>query len=410
MSKTPLERAARASGGRILAALAARLRDLDVAEEAFGEACARAAATWPRDGEPRDPAAWLYRTAQRCALDLVRKRAVRARYRPEPPEPQPDAEALMCDDPSLIPDDRLRLIFVCCHPAVAADARAALTLRLVCGLSTREIARAFLLPEPSLAQRLVRAKRKIADTGIAFEVPGPEAWPDRIEAVLATLEVAYAKAHEDAAGAGAHAGYAEEMLGLTALLAELLPEEPEVLALAALVRFAEARRPARLAPSGAMVPLSEQDPARWRRDLIAQGEAYLSRIPANAAPAVRVIQAALHRLWCARPSLDVPPPWPSVLALYDRLLALRDDPVIRINRAVALAEVVGPDAALAELDRLPERGLADYLAYQALRADLLRRLGRSDEALCAYQAALALEPAPAERIWLEARLPSLSSA
>jgi RNA polymerase sigma-70 factor, ECF subfamily len=404
MDRRPLDGAARAAGGRIVAALAARFRDLDIADEAYAEACARAAAAWEGSAVPHDPAAWLYRAAQRAAIDLVRKRAVRLRHAPEPPEPKPDPETIM--DDALIPDERLRLIFVCCHPAVAADARAALTLRLVCGLSTRDIARAFLLPEPSLAQRLVRAKRKIADAGVPFEVPGPAAWPERLEAVLSTLEVAYAKAHEDAAGAGPHAGYAEEMLGLTRLLAELLPGEPEVLAFAALVRFAEARRPARRDADGAMVPLSEQDPARWRRDLIREGEAYLDRLGGDARSA-RVIQAELHQLWCARPDRDAPPPWAAVLARYDALLASRDDPVVRINRAVALAEVAGPEAALAELESLPDRGLADFLPFQALRADLLRRLDRPCAAASAYRAALALEPGTAERLWLERRLASL---
>src|SRR5262249_25306189 len=234
MEGAALARVARRDGGRIVAALAARFRDLDIAEDAFAEACLRAAEAWPADGGPRDPAAWLFRVAERTALDALRRRRTRERLVPDPPEPEPSAEDAMLDDSNLIPDERLRLIFVCCHPAVAVEARAALTLRLVCGLSTEEIARAFLLAEPTLAQRLVRAKRKIADAGIAFEVPGPDAWPERLDAVLSTLEVAYAKAHEDAAGAGPHAGYASEILELTRVLAELLPDEPETSAFAAL--------------------------------------------------------------------------------------------------------------------------------------------------------------------------------
>ncbi|MEO9191086.1 MAG: sigma-70 family RNA polymerase sigma factor, partial [Acetobacteraceae bacterium] len=284
MSGGALDRAVREVGARIVAALAARFRDLDIAEDAFAEACARAAEAWPRDGEPRDAAAWLYRVAQRSAFDALRRRRTSERLPPEPPELAPSAEDAMIDDAALIPDERLRLIFVCCHPAVAADARAALTLRLVCGLSTAEIARAFLLAEPTLAQRLVRAKRKIAEAGVPFEVPGPESWPDRLDAVLSTLEVAYAKAHEDAAGAGPHAGYASEMLELTRVLADLLPEEPEALALAALVRYAEARRGARLDATGAMVTLSEQDPALWRRELIEAGGIYLRRAAAWGPP------------------------------------------------------------------------------------------------------------------------------
>ncbi len=312
----------------------------------------------------------------------------------------------MSDAASLIPDERLKLIFVCCHPAVAAEARAALTLRLVCGLSTGEIARAFLIAEPTLAQRLVRAKRKIADLGVPFEIPGPDAWPDRLDAVLSTLEVAYAKAHEDAAGARPHAGYAAEILRLTRVLTELLPEEPEALALAALVRFAEARRPARLDKYGTMVPLAEQDPALWRRPLIQAAEVYLQRAAALGPPGPRALQAAIHGAWCARRSLAESPPWAAVLELYDTLLAQRDDPVVRLNRAVALAEATGVGAALSEVEALNANALAGFQPYHAVRADLLRRLGRLEESRAAYDAALALGPGPAERLWLQSRKPA----
>lgn len=277
-----LGRVAREAGGRIVAALAARFRDLDLAEESFAEACLKAARAWAGEGGgPDDPAAWLYRAAERCALDSFRRRT-RDRLAPDPPPPEPTdedalAEDVLADEARLIPDERLRLIFVCCHPAVAPESRAALTLRLVCGLSTAEIARAFLVAEPTLAQRIVRAKRKIAEAGVPFEVPGPAAWPERLDAVLSTLELAYAKASEDAAGAGPHAGKAAETLALTHALTELMPDEPEAHALAALVRFAEARRPARLDEGGVMVPLSEQDPALWRRPLIEEADRHLRR-------------------------------------------------------------------------------------------------------------------------------------
>jgi RNA polymerase sigma-70 factor, ECF subfamily len=408
MSGALLDRAAREAGGRVIAALAAQFRDLDLAEDAFAEACARAAAIWPRDGAPRDPAAWLYAVARRSALDAVRRRRTRQRLVPDAPPPEPSAEERLASDDRLIPDERLRLIFVCCHPAVAPEARAALTLRLVCGLSTPEIARAFLVSEPTLAQRLVRAKRKIAEAGVAFEVPGPEAWPERVGAVLSTLEVAYAKAHEDAAGAGAHAGYAREMLDLTATLVELLPREPEGLGLAALVRYAEARRPARLDEDGAMVPLSRQDPALWRRTLIEEAEALLHRAARLGRPGPRQVQAAIHAVWCARQSLSEPPPWAEVLALYDALLAYRGDAVVRLNRAVALAEVVGPAEALAEIDRLDGEALKHFGPYHAARADFLARLGRAAEADAAYGRALALDPGPAERMWLQGRRTALA--
>ena len=402
MADGVLDRTAREVGGRIIAALAATFRDLDLAEEAYAEACARAAAVWP-SRPPNDPAAWLYATARRAALDAVRRRGVRGRLAPDPPEPTPSVEEAMTSDDALIPDERLRLIFVCCHPVVPAEVRAPLTLRLVCGLSVREIARAFLVAEPAMFQRLTRAKRRIAQSGEPFAIPGPEAWTQRLSAVLSTLEVAYAKAHEDAAGAGAHAGYAREMLALTAALAELLPDEPECLGLAALVRYAEARRPARLDETGAMVPLSEQDPTLWRKPLMREAERLLRRAADLDRPGPRQLQAAIHAVWCGRKSLAEPPRWGAVLRLYDALLDWRDDAVVRLNRAVALAEIAGPQAALIEVEGLDPTGLADFAPFHALRADLLARLGRAGEAGEAYHRALALDPGPAERMWLERR-------
>jgi RNA polymerase sigma-70 factor (ECF subfamily) len=337
---------------------------------------------------------------------MLRRRKSHQRLAPPPPDPEPSPEDAMLDDNRLIPDERLRLIFVCCHPAVAPEARAALTLRLVCGLSTEEIARAFLVSEPTLAQRLVRAKRKIAEAGVSFEVPGPDQWPDRIEAILSTIEIAYAKAHEDAAGVGPHAGYATEMLRLTRILAELLPDDAEALGLAALLRYAEARRPARLDADGAMIPLAEQDPALWRRPLIEEAERLLERA-ASLALGPRFWQAAIHGVWCARKSLADPPPWPDVLKLYDALLRRRDDDVVRLNRLVALAEVSGVDAALAGLAELDAKAFSQFLPYHAVRADLLRRAGRTDEARAAYADALMLAPEGAERRWLEQRAASL---
>lgn len=331
---------------------------------------------------------------------MIRRRSIRRRLAPDAPEPEPSVEAHLASDARLIPDERLRLIFICCHPAVAPEARAALTLRLVCGLSVAEIARAFLVSEPTMFQRLTRAKKKIAQAGVSFEVPGPEAWPERIEAVLSTLEIAYARAHEDAAGTGAHAGYAREMLDLTAVLADLLPDEPEALAFAALVRLAEARRPARVDAEGVMVPLDRQDPQLWDKALIADGDALLRRAARLNAPGPRQLRAALHAAWGRRRSLAEPPPWSAILALYDMLLSWREDPFVRLNRAVALAEIAGPAAALAEVESLDAPRLADFQPFHAVRADLLARLGRREEALAAYDRALALGPADAERRWL----------
>lgn len=393
-----LEAILRAESGRITAALAARFRDLDLAEEALAEACARAVTTWA-DAPPANPSGWLYRVAERVALDVLRRRAVRDATVLPDPEPEPNAEELMAAAP-LIPDERLRLIFVCCHPAIHPEARAALTLRLVCGLSAQEIARAFLVAEPALLQRLTRAKRKIAAAGVPFEVPGPDHWSERLDAVLSTLEIAYAHAHADGAGTGRHASYAEEILGITATLAAMLPTEPEVHALAATVRFAEARRPARVDADGMMVPLADQDPARWNAELIADGRRYLAAILQRPLGA-RGLQALIHAEWCARSSLADPAPWPAILTLYDALLARRDDPVVRLNRAVALAEVGDPRAALEEVEALADTGLAAYLPYHSVRADLLSKMGLHGCAREAYAAALALDPGDAERQWLE---------
>jgi RNA polymerase sigma-70 factor (ECF subfamily) len=393
----PLETTFRSASARIVGALAARYRDLDLAEEAFAEACARAAEAW-KSAAPERPDGWLYAVAQRCALDLIRKRSVRERH-----DAEMEAECPMDEAPTFIPDERLRLIFVCCHPAIAPDARAALTLRTVCGLSTGEIAHAFLTSESTLAQRLVRAKRKIAEAGVPFEIPGPNLWAERLDAVLSTLEVAYSKAHEDAAGAGPHAAYAAEMLSLSQMLAELLPDEADVLAFAALVRFCEARRPARTDSGGCMIPLAEQDPAQWDRAMIREGDALLKRGFALQPSSARLLQAGIHAAWCRRQSLDEPPPWPKVLALYDSLVAISDNPITRLNRIVTLAEVRGYNRALEELENLRAASLEDYLPFHAVRADLLRSAGRAAEARIEYDAALALRPAPAERAWLARR-------
>lgn len=408
MSLAVLDRVSREASGRIVGALAARFRDLDIAEDAFGDACAKAVEAWPIHGVPFDPAGWLYRTAERKALDALRRRRTRERLAPEPPAAERSPEEWAIDDARVIPDERLRLIFICCHPAVAPDARAALTLRLVCGLSVDEIARAFLVPEATIAQRIVRAKRKIAEAAIPFEAPRPEAWMDRLDAVLATIEIAYAKSHEDAAGTGTHASFASEVLELTRVLAELIPAEPGVLALAALVRYTEARRPARMDESGSMVPLSEQNPALWRRALIEEADVYLKRAWVGSVPGIRAIQAAIHGTWCWRNSLEEPAPWDQVRALYDLLLTHRDDPIVRVNRAAALAEAVGPDAAIREMEALDATNLRNFLPYHALRADILQRVGRVQEAREAYDAALELAPGPAERMWLERRREELA--
>lgn len=393
----------------MIAALAVRFRDLALAEDAFSESCLRAVQAWPERGVPGDPTAWLYRVGERIALDTLRRRRVREQHVPVAPPPEPNAEDVMIDDAYLIPDDRLRLIFICCHPAVAPETRAALTLRLVCGLTVSEIARAFLVQEATLAQRLLRAKRKIADAGVPFELPTAERWPERLEAVLSTLEIAYSKAHEDASSAGSHAGFAAEMLHLTKLLTDLVPQAGEAFALAAVVRYAEARRPARVDGEGVMVPLAEQNPALWLHELIEEADALLIEADRLVSASPRTIQALLQRVWCARRSLMEPAPWSEVLKLYDEMLAVRDDPIVRLNRAVALAEVSGPIVALREVEGLASLALENFLPYHAVRADLLARTGRRESAGAAYSKALGLEPSTAERRWLESKVRALTS-
>jgi RNA polymerase sigma-70 factor (ECF subfamily) len=315
---------------------------------------------------------------------------------------------MAADEP--IPDERLKLIFVCCHPAIAADVRAALTLKVVCGLSTERLARAFLVAEPAMLQRITRAKRKIAAAGVPFEVPGPSAWPERLDAVLATLEIAYAQAYEDAALAGEAAGFAPEVLRLSGLLAELMPEEPEALALAALVRFAEARRPARMDDSGAMVPPDAQDMGLWRHDLIDEGGRLLDRAAEFRRSGPYQLMAAIHAVHAARRESGVTA-WADIVALYDAVLFVRPSPVAAVNRAVALGEAEGPEAGLAALGEIPEAArLAGWLPYQAARAALLAAAARDAEAADAFRAALALAPAPAERLFLERRLAALDTS
>uniref|UniRef100_UPI0025E554DB RNA polymerase sigma factor n=1 Tax=Phenylobacterium sp. TaxID=1871053 RepID=UPI0025E554DB len=383
-----------------VAALAARLRDLDLAEDAFADASAAALVAWPNQ-PPRDPAAWLWRAALRRAIDAKRRAAVRTRAQLDPPDPLPTPEeALMAaDDP--IPDERLKLIFVCCHPAIAPDSRAALTLKVVCGLSTPRLARAFFVAEPAMLQRITRAKKKIAAAGVPFEVPGREAWPDRLEAVLTTLEIAYAQAYEDAALADETAGFAAEVLRLSGLLAELMPAEPEVLGLAALVRLAEARRPARLDDAGAMVPPPEQDTALWRPDLIAEAAALLERAAALSHSGPRQILATIHAAHCSRAETGITP-WPDIAALYDILVELRPHAAAAVNRAVALGEAHGPEAGLAALRAI--QGVEAWLPYQAALAGLSIMAGDRATARLAWRAALALNPAPAERLYLERQL------
>jgi RNA polymerase sigma-70 factor (ECF subfamily) len=401
-----LDAAVREAGDRLRAGLAARFRDLDLAEEALAFACQAALETWDRDGVPRDPAAWLYAAGRRRGFDLMRRARTRNAYRPDPPAPAPTPEDVVMAAFEPIPDERLRLIFACCHPALAVEARIALTLKVICGLSTERLARAFLVSDTAMLQRITRAKAKIRDARIPFEVPGPDAWGERLEAVLAALEIAYAQAYEDAAGVSDAAGLADETLRLSGVLADLLPDEPEVLGLAALIRLAEARRPARLDADGVMVPLTEQDPGRWDGRRLAEA-AHLLNLAAKAGRSGPYqLLAAIHGAHATRRATGVTP-WGDIVMLYDALMLVRPSPVAALNRAVAMGEAQGAAAGLEALERL--EGLEDFAPWRAARGYLLERLGRAEEAAASLRAALDQIETPAERRFLERRLAALQA-
>lgn len=387
---------------RVIAALAAQLRDLDLAEEC----CDAAVEALLRTGEfPRDCAAWLFVAARRKALDALRRRRREqlALGSDSATEGQDMGEVIELPDP--IPDERLRLIFICCHPALATEARVALALKVICGLSVEQIARGFVVPEATMYQRITRAKAKVRDAGIGFELPHRRHWPERLEAVLLALELAYAAAFRDAADSEERQLAAEvERLALT--LAELLPDEPEVLGMAAMVLLARSRERARLDGAGAMVPLSLQDTTMWDRQRILRGSDLLARAAQGGSGGPYQLMAAIQ-LTHARRAFEGVTDWQAILTLYDGLLVLRPDPVIALNRALALAKVEGSSAGLAALASLPGERLAGFLPFHAARADLLRKAGDFAAAREAIDQALALDPAPAERRFLEAERQSL---
>jgi RNA polymerase sigma-70 factor (ECF subfamily) len=387
---TDLEEVFREQWGRVLAALIGFLGDFDLAEEAAQDAFTIAADRWPRDGWPRNPAVWLITTARNRAIDRIRRdRTLAAKTRllqvPEAPEDPMDAT-------TSFPDERLELIFTCCHPALAVEAQVALTLRTLGGLTTGEIARAFLVPEPTMAQRLVRAKRKIKAAGIPFRVPPANLLADRLAAVLAVVYLIFNE------GYGGRGDLAVEALHLGRALAKLMPDEPEVHGLLALMLLLDARRDARFR-DGELVVLADQDPTLLDVAEIERGRSSLDRALAMAGRGPYVIQAAIASLHA-----DDPRDWPQIAALYGELARLTHSPVVELNRAVAIAEAEGPAAALDIVDRLD---LGDYRYLHATRGELLRRLGRPDDARDAYARALALAHDDAERRLLERRLAEL---
>lgn len=386
-----LEQVFRDEWGRILAGLIGFLGDFDLAEEAAQEAFAAAAERWPREGTPANPRAWLMITARNRAIDRIRRdRTLAAKTRLlDVPEHSEDEV-----DETTIPDERLELVFTCCHPALALDAQVALTLRTLGGLTTEEIARAFLVPQETMAKRLVRAKGKIKAAGIPFRVPPAHQLPDRIAAVLAVVYLIFNE------GYGGRGELAAEAIRLSRALAELMPDEPEVHALLALMLVNDARRDARFA-EGSVVLLREQDRSLWDLDQIAAGRAALDRALALGGHGPYVLQAAIASL-----HVDEPQDWPQIAALYGELSRLTGSSVVELNQAVAMAEAGEVEAALALVERLE---LDRYHYLHATHAELLRRLDRVDDARAAYGRALELVHSDAERRFLEGRLAELPS-
>ena len=381
--------------GRAVSVLIRMVGDIDLAEDGVQDAFTIATVRWREHGLPPSPAGWIITTARRRILDRLRREATRA-------DRQAQATALLMGTETTegewaVPDDRLRLIFTCCHPALAPAAQVALTLRLLGGLSTPEIARAFVVPESTMAQRIVRAKAKIRDAGIPYRIPEGAELPDRLRTVLAVIYLVFNEGYTATAGdLLGRDDLCAEAIRLARTLRALMPDEPEAIGLMALLLLIAARRPARTDPGGALIPLREQNRALWDGDLMAEGRELVRFCLRRNTPGPYQIQAAINAVHSdARRTADTD--WRQILALYDQLLVFDGSPVVELNRAVALAEVEGPAAGLAAVDVLP---LQSYYLFHAVRADLLRRLGRRADALAAYESALTRTDNEAERSFL----------
>jgi RNA polymerase sigma factor (sigma-70 family) len=405
----------------VLAATVRVTRDLDLAEECVQDAYAAALQRWPAAGVPGNPAAWLTTTARRRAIDAIRRdAALRARLPllvvPDGDSAEPtagpsagdavtDTDAAVARLSGAVPDERLRLIFICCHPALAQEAQVALTLRLVCGMSVPDIARAFLVSEPTMAARITRAKKKIAVARIPYRLPRAADLADRRAAVLAVIHLLFTAGHTAPSGAAlVRADLVEKALGLTRMLRELMPDSHDVRGLRALLLVTDARRATRTDVDGKLLRLSEQDRSQWDSAALAEAHQEIVGCLRAGPPGRYVLQAAIASLYAEAPSYDQTD-WPQIVELYDRLLTVWPSPVVALNRAVPLAMTDGPRAALAEVERLGADGrLSGYQYLHAVRAELLGRLGRADEAAAAYRQALALTANEAERAFLLAQI------